>query len=146
AQPYDGLVPENWFPLTLGSYWHYAYEYPSGITGAYVEFASSDTLVEGRRWVLFEDVYCWGPACLGLDVWYHFTDDHYVRFTTALQYTERADTLLPTKPYSVFGLGTRSDTLSTSYAFEQVAVWIDENPAGNVADSTHLLLGVFANA
>lgn len=59
GQEYD-LVPENWFPLEKGSYWHYTSRGGEGviIESEWINAAVRDTVVDGERWTLIETVRC----------------------------------------------------------------------------------------
>ncbi|HMB90889.1 MAG TPA: T9SS type A sorting domain-containing protein [Rhodothermales bacterium] len=145
AQPYD-LKPENWFPLDLGSYWHYKYEDGFGFSDTVVIHAEKDTLVDGHRWVQQKRVYCAGPTCFGESkIWYRFTEDHYLLQSPTLRYFAAPDTVLATQPQSIFAASTPEDTLQTWRFEESVLVTIEENAQGNRADSTDFLLLARAN-
>lgn len=140
AQTYD-LVPENWFPLELGSTWHYEY-----MDGAFVwdvvRKADRDTLIGENRWVGISTIYCdLPPYCpAGISTrWYRFAEEGYL-----LRYLPNAgpDTVDVTYPYSIFSVQTPIDTLYSSHDQDSVTVRIDSTGLGNEADSTNLLLSI----
>ena len=137
---YD-LVPENWFPLELGSTWHYEY-----MDGAFVwdvvKQADRDTLIGENRWVGISTIYCdLPPYCpVGISTrWYRFAEEGYL-----LRYLPNADpdTVDVTYPYSIFRVQTAIDTLYSSHDHDSVTVRIDSTDFGSEVDSTNLLLSV----
>ena len=140
AQTYD-LVPENWFPLELGSTWHYRYE-SGALTWNEVRKADRDTLIDGYKWVGISTVFCpFTPGCpAGLNTkYYRFVEDGYL-----LSYrskTGRSDTFDVTYPYSIFNVSTAIDTLYSGFYGDSIVVRIDSTDFGNVIDSTNLYLG-----
>lgn len=142
AQTYD-LKAENWFPLEVGSYWHYEFSDGGVFVDTVVRHAEKDTLVNGQRWVKIAQVYCAGPNCISGtsgESWYRFTDDHYLLQEGGDLDVANADTVLATSPHSIFSVNVASDTLETRRAEEPMIVSIENNEMGNEADSTHLLL------
>lgn len=133
---YD-LVPENWFPLELGSIWHY--EYTDGIyVWDAVKRADRDTLINGKRWVGITTIYCDLPPYCPSDGesqtrYYRFTDDDYLLSSVR-------DTVDVTYPYSIFRLNRSSETLFLAEGQDPVVVQIEETDFGDAIDSTNLRL------
>lgn len=149
AQEYP-LVPQNWFPLETGSYWHYTSEGGEGviIDSEWIEAAVRDSVVEGVRWTLIETVRClFGPDCPeSIRFWYSFSDDsHLLRRYRDL--SAETDTVLPTVPIPVFRVRFSPDTLYSWEATSEypVVVQIEQNAVGNEQDSTHLVMHAYAN-
>lgn len=109
AQPFE-LDPRQWFPLELGSYWHYRCCDPGPIYTHTISSSDRDTLVDGQRWVRFTGIACTGPGCSSEEggLWYHLTDDAYLLST--IDSFSRIDTLWNTVPRSIFSVDTARDT------------------------------------
>ena len=144
AQPYD-LKPENWFPLDVGSYWHYQYENQGWVTDA-LQKADQDSVIDGQRWTRIKTVYCNIPVACSTEVqvWYSFTEDHYLLASSTTPDRATADTMLATQPRSVFAANLPRDTLYSARVTDPVSVTLQENSVGHAADSTNLTLFVTA--
>lgn len=110
AQPLD---PKSWFPLELGNSWHYSINRDDATSTDRVITSVRDSVVEGHRWVLFEEVHCAGYFCDGGNTWYSVTEDNYLLH--GLSSTSPPDTFLATTPYSFFEVtDSEDDTISLS--------------------------------
>lgn len=137
AQPFD---PKAWFPLELGNAWHYEINADDATSTSRVITAARDSVVDGKRWVRFEEIYCAGYFCPGSHTWYHFTDDNYL--LQGLSSTSPPDTFFATTPYSVFEI-TDPDDQTISLRDPQcedlgTSAGVEENTS--VLDSTRYTL------
>ncbi len=138
------LDPSEWFPLDIGSYWHYEHENQVLRTNVILH-AARDSLSQGVRWVQISVVHCEPePNCPPkAGRWYSRGQGGYVLFTSGENPEFAApDTLLPTSPRSVFDAQLPVDTLESSRTPFPVIVRLVSNPAGAEADSTNLRLEV----
>lgn len=143
-EPPLNLEPFRWFPLELGNYWHYTDRGGEGVTieTQWVVTTDKDTLVEGKHWTRFRNIYCEGPQCAWEILWYRLTSDAYLLIDTGS--FSRVDTLWNTRPKSIFAVNVRRDTLYRSLDGFPVFVEIWDNPIGSEADSSFLTLDVKA--
>lgn len=147
AQTYD-LNPQSWFPLEVGSYWHYFLDQGTGLDVHVVRKADRDTVVAGQRWVRIRNVHCSRTTNCSTEtiIWYHYTPDNYLLLTADPEPNIAfADTLLPTHPRSFFSVDTSQEILESYRVESPVTVLIEEVDSGNEADSTNLQLRVAAS-
>lgn len=136
AQPLD---PKAWFPLELGNAWHYKINADDASSTDQVLISARDSLVDGRRWVLFYEIDCAGYFCGGNSEWYSMTDDNYL--LQNLSATSPPDTFFATTPHAFFEV-TETDTvkLNDPSCGPDLRVAVAEE--ASVADSTRFRMYV----
>lgn len=112
------LQPEHWFPLTLGSTWHYVNRRVDGIAEQWINRVTGDTVVQGHTWFKVQTI--WNgehqPTQFSEDIWYRVTTDHYVTYVknrvNGLSGFDagKVDTLIKSEPYSILKARNWSDT------------------------------------
>lgn len=139
--------PQGWFPLVVGSYWHYELE-AGGVRFDIVQKATQDTLLTDQRWVAIKDYKCFPDQfCRDIVEWYHFTEDDYLLRSVDTPALD-ADTLFVTYPESFFRTVVPSEIqpevpvaiYSTPLVERDVSVSFTTNSIGSEQDSTNLLM------
>ena len=142
------LDPTHWFPLELGSYWHYDAPGLNPLQGEDIRKAVADTLFDDRRWTRISVVWCNNSSneCWPQHRWYAWTEDAYLLSSVGRDLgSSSRDTVFATTPRSPFTVNVPHDTTLKDQVCPDADVLIEPNPnaIGNESDTTRLLLRIY---
>ena len=134
---YESLNPRSWFPLEAGNAWSYQLD----LFDKWTVVSTIDTNVIDLSWRKFQVVECAGPDCPRKDYWQALSADDYPLRTDDFV---RIDTLVRSRPKSVFRTTVANDTMVTVWCPSgwDGEVGIHEEGPGTAEDSTNLVLVV----